>query len=678
MTFPNDVYWILGIPALSIPLIIHLLYRRRLVPLPFTAVSMLRRAAGTRSRSSRFRHAILLAMRTALIAMVTLVFLKPARLFLPAGKLEGRRQLLVMLDGSASMDLRAEALTPFQRAKADGLRALGSLGPGDLADLIIVRAEPRRSFPDFTENLEAVRNDLRGAEVSPERGNWKLALEAASEILASSFHGAREVWILSDFQRTNWGDADFSRIPIDAQVIFRDFGIPGARNTGIRAVDIDPPEPSAGARATLSWRIASYGPEPATIPVKVKLSGTTNPAGTMELAPYAVDRGSVTIPRLPRAGILAGSIMMTRSDDLPADDERHFIIHVGREAEVLIISDDDDASGRPYLERGFRPEDDPDVPGPFRPRVLPSTAVAGADLDRADLVVLAGPIFPPEDLLESLASRLKAGGTILYFLGGETDRITLDRLGQAAGEGLPEVGRTIVSPGERIGPPDPRDPMLAALSGTWPEIRARSYFEIRPSGAQTLIALEDGTPMLLRARAASGTVVISNISPAPERCDIARRRIFPALLHEIALALRPRQMGRRGFHAGDPVRIAMPGPRRGVRIIDPSGNEVAVAIAEVGGSLSVDLGRLRETGSYSIERNGVGVDGLVVNIDPDEGDPRPIDPQELAGALHAVRVGGETSVGDIERGKPLWQWFALAALALGVGEVLVGRFFRHR
>src|SRR6516165_2222663 len=104
MTFLTPAFFV-GLAALAIPVLVHLIQRERKRVVEFPSLMFVRRIPYQSVRRRRIRHWALLALRLAALALIVAAFARP---FLPrrAGTTAvtgGAREIVVLLDQSASM-----------------------------------------------------------------------------------------------------------------------------------------------------------------------------------------------------------------------------------------------------------------------------------------------------------------------------------------------------------------------------------------------------------------------------------------------------------------------------------------------------------------------------------------------------------------------------------------------
>src|SRR6187551_3124321 len=101
MSFLNPGLFAVLVPFLALPLLIHLFNRRFPHSIPFPDIERLKKSLAERSKLARWRHVIMTVLRTLIVALALLAFLKPV---LPkfgsdsAGIKGGGRRVLLVVD----------------------------------------------------------------------------------------------------------------------------------------------------------------------------------------------------------------------------------------------------------------------------------------------------------------------------------------------------------------------------------------------------------------------------------------------------------------------------------------------------------------------------------------------------------------------------------------------------
>jgi len=259
--------WYAGLGAASVPILIHLLSKRRFRRINWAAVEFLREAQRQNRRRIQIEELILLALRCLAMALAGLMlarcFLRPEGLAAVLGS-AARREHIVLLDDSFSMALQegpgqlpsregaAQTLPPpddtqgaagfsprglahtstgypregtsaqaeargslgatvFDRSKSVIRRLVDWLRSESTGDSLTVLVTSRPHQPCRAEasvgemNLPALREELQGLRPSYRGGNMSAAMEAVRQRLDEHQSStAAVVYVVSDFQRIDW------------------------------------------------------------------------------------------------------------------------------------------------------------------------------------------------------------------------------------------------------------------------------------------------------------------------------------------------------------------------------------------------------------------------------------------------------------------------------------------
>ena len=128
----------------GLPLLIHVLNLRFPRLFEFSSVKHIRETIAQRSRIFRWRHLLLLALRTLFVLLLLLAFLKPLlpRFGSAADKQAGRAVLLI-IDHSLSMEHKGGGVGSRQRAENEADKILATLGADDTVNVIAAGQSPK-------------------------------------------------------------------------------------------------------------------------------------------------------------------------------------------------------------------------------------------------------------------------------------------------------------------------------------------------------------------------------------------------------------------------------------------------------------------------------------------------------------------------------------------------------
>ena len=202
----------IGIACVSIPIILHLLKRKRR-PVSWGAMRFLEQAYRKRRRILTIEQLVLLALRCVLLALIALGV---GSLMLGSGMQRSiPTTMVIVVDDSIGSALVVDGLSELERNKAFAMRAIDELdaGNGDQAMLISAGAQARGVVVPSSNDLGAVRLminrmtstdsafDLRGAmTIASELGVDPDRATRTVLVVASAWRGAEQTGVVSNEQ----------------------------------------------------------------------------------------------------------------------------------------------------------------------------------------------------------------------------------------------------------------------------------------------------------------------------------------------------------------------------------------------------------------------------------------------------------------------------------------------
>jgi Aerotolerance regulator N-terminal len=192
----------------AIPIIIHLLNRRRFRRVEWAPMYYLRLTIQRNRRRIQFEQLLLLLLR---IALLVLLFFYLARPLLNPTGLEtwlgtgGRTSQVVLIDDSLSMGYSAGDSTAFARAKEAAGGLLASVRPQDRCTIVTTSA-PRVSV---LHEVEGTRRDelltaANSLPLSAVHASWPAVLGGLDEVLRSCTYPTKQLTILTDLRKAGW------------------------------------------------------------------------------------------------------------------------------------------------------------------------------------------------------------------------------------------------------------------------------------------------------------------------------------------------------------------------------------------------------------------------------------------------------------------------------------------
>jgi hypothetical protein len=202
-------WMLLGLSAMIIPPIIHLLNRRRYDVVDWGAMQFLQLSQVVRRRLF-LEGLLLMLLRMALIAVLVLALAGPFVTSSSLARLGTRsnRDVVLIFDGSFSMGSTGNGGPPHEKAKEWARTFLTYLTPGDSVAILQAKERMVPVLAEPSHDPERVRKHIDTLPPPAGGCDWRPAVQTAAAILSRGQRAEREIIILSDGQRFGWADRD--------------------------------------------------------------------------------------------------------------------------------------------------------------------------------------------------------------------------------------------------------------------------------------------------------------------------------------------------------------------------------------------------------------------------------------------------------------------------------------
>ena len=632
-----NVPLLLGAVAAAIPIILHLVYRKRAPRVVFGTLRFIRMSAERTARRRRIREWLLLLLRAAAIFLLAVGLAGPIIQSAGVGT-EGSAAVAIVMDNSYSMGAVFEGRSLYARAREQALDILRNLGQEGQA--AVVYAWPG-SGNDTQEILTADRNrladELAAGTVSLIPGDLAAAIVRAETILQTAPTKDREIYILTDLQKAGWREGPPKSSEDEVTTVVIDCGPGRQRNLIVSDVQVAAARPAAGVPVTLSARIRNLGQEPETVGVGLYVDLQKDAERTVE-----VDAGgkaeTAFAYTFESAGARTGWVDLDLTDALPLDNRRYFCIDVPERIRVAVVRET--VGALPLRDEAFFlvPALNP-LAGSGKGSTIEPTLMLRGDLTGArlsDYAVVFLLNLPKLDggEITALTQYIRGGGGVVVFPGDRTevDAWNAIRIGADAEPLLPaELGDVLGDArGDDtvgLGEVDREHPILGAFSRMprrfFDAVEVRRYFDLRVmhgSRARVPLPLNNGKPFLVEKEIGPARVLLFCTSATAEWSNLPSRTLYLPLLHQITYDLARSQSASAEYAAGSAIRFS---PTHGVPVeVDvthPSGTVSRAAVEEAGMALFRDTA---EAGIYTWREAGEGGrhGAFVVNPDTRESD----------------------------------------------------------
>ncbi len=708
---PLAPVYLLGLAAAGIPLVLHLIYRRRAQKMFFSTVRFLRLSNERTAHRRRFQDLLLLLLRTALFLLLVFALAQfIVKLTGGAGLVNARAALVLVVDNSYSMSVLDGEKERYAAAKEAALAILRRLQSGDEAAALFTSGPERQLEPEFSNDLQAVQGAINRSRSSAEGGNVMVAVREAQRLLLAKDAQAKEIYVLTDLQKRAWETGSrWDEQPETAlererkaeiPIFVFDAGRPVETNLAVREIRVSGHAFVRGTTVAVEADIANPTPLPAAAMVDLFVSGEAQGRRKLDLRANAV--GTATFAyELPQSG-LADIEVRLPDDLLRIDNRRHFKLEVKEHIRALIVQDT--ASAVDFLDQSYFLERalDPSIAlgGPSA-SVIRASRVRVKDVDAARLAGHDGVRVVPDGAAAALKEFVHRGGGLIFFAGEELDAAAYSRQFGAGPDPLLSLGLLPFDRGEpdrvhfrQIASVDESHFVFAPFRGLNILKAVRVYKSARidlhaATPMATLALLTDGQPLVLEHSCGRGKVVFITVSADTSWSNLPVTDLFLPMIHQLVYHVCGSVAETDSLSVGAPYRFRFPEAATPVTITlrRPDGAEETITTRPMPDSNEAVYADTFTPGYYTYTAEG-GVSrrgAFVVNPDTSESDLARVSAEELEQHLAPAIVRVSSSIEEMEKlvaplreGVHLRDLFIVAAIALAVFETVISNWISPR
>ncbi|QDV38889.1 BatA domain-containing protein [Tautonia plasticadhaerens] len=722
MSFANAAM-LLGLLGVAIPVLIHLLSRRRVPTIAWGAMQFLELGRKARARL-RLDDWLLLACRMLLLALVALAASRPiwSSGVGPGLGGAGPRDLVLVVDASAGMARRGGGTSSMAEARRIAGEFLGRLARGDAVAVVRAGTRAKPISGPLSVDPAPARAALDDLAAPSGSADLPSALAEAFRILDEQGRNpAAEVVVLTDGSRAPWRPDDRGRWRL-----LRDLHgqLPSPPRIAAVSTPVEPDPGSAdgsvvdlrasrrlvapGGTIVVGATVRNRGPASLERSAQLRIDGEGVPGSTRAVGPVPPG-GSAPVEfraTLDDLGAHAVTVRLAPDggtpDPLPTDDEESLVVEVAEALPVLLVDGEpglEPMTGEvDFLRAALAPrgEQAPQV----QTSVIPPDALDGESLEQPRVLVLANVDRLTPAQQDAVLGLLDRGGGVLVLPGDRTDVDSWNRDAFRDARGWlparigPLRGRFLDrEPVARPSPPSFEGPALGPLgSGESPPLGSASLFAsflLEPAGgddpAGVSARLDSGEPWLVDRKApgspGSGRVALLAGPLDAEGGTLPANPDFVPFVRELVFLLADPGDGGPGSDAsiarpGEPIAVPIdPAPEAlgsAVPVRTPSGRVVSAAVEREGDAALARLAEADEPGLYRFDLPGGPRYRRVATPDGPPPDPSPLSPDEADALAEGWPLSFST---DVEADplpssappgrsrRPLWRGLLLAALA---------------
>jgi aerotolerance regulator-like protein len=549
-------WMIYALPLVALPIIIHLIHRRRQRVVEWGAMRFLLAKSRLSRGLQKLRHFLILACRVLAVLTLILALGRPMTggwLGSVAGV--GPDTVVVVLDRSASMATSGRGGSRLESGLAQLVEALQ-----------VVHAKKWRILDGATgEAVQVERPEdllkLPCARPTGTHTDLPALFESAVQSLAADRAGRAEIWVCSDLQIGDWAPLDgrwdnvrrqLTSMQGTVSVHVLSLASETPANLAVRVLGMEYRGRGTGRPGQLALDVEVRRDRPTETPIDVPVTlafGSGRSVVEVKLTGESVRSDGLVIP-LPADAPTGWGHVELPADDNPMDNA--YFLTYGREPmrRSVVVAEDDSLLNVLALAAEASVRDDVE----YLATKLPIARASELDLADTCLLVWQGPL-PAPALRERIDAFVDLGGSVLFLP---------SRQGSGEEYRGAKWGEWVETTGEHVDAPVTwrEDADLVANTGdgrALPLGRVAVYRSSKLSGPGTeLVRLGSERPLLKRLPTARGGVWFLSTLPAPESSNMAQQGIILVAMVQRALeqgvqSLRPGMQYDAGTKLGDPT-----------------------------------------------------------------------------------------------------------------------------
>lgn len=485
--------------AAAVPLVIHLVNRRRHKTIQWAAMRFLLSATRQYRGEKKLRHIAILTCRALGITALAIAAARPVVSEIIGWGSGSIGTVVLVLDRSASMEIKTASNQSRRESALEKISAtIKNLGNPRLMLVDSASGELQEiASPELLPSLSSTAPTDTTADIP--------ALLVRAIAFLSDVTGSSEIWIASDLQNSNWLPSDDRWNTIRSTIA----ALPEAPTIRVLSMT-EPSGPNATIRITESRRVgdellldveiqrdAVNADKPASL--TTHLNGSNNSENLAATGTLARFQKRIALPNSQSTG---HGWLSLAADSNPRDNTAYFVYEPSRKAVSLVVAPPGESAN--YLALAAAP------PGMNMEAPIVSPEQASQKISPELAAVLWAAPLPDGAAAEAMRRFLVSGGHVCFFAPGKSSGTTFNNLGWSQTTIAPAGKFFILKEWNRSD-----GPLRDGLDGS--PVAAQRVKALRrqiPEGdATTLARWEDGEPAFVRRIVDHGTAWLLGTVP---------------------------------------------------------------------------------------------------------------------------------------------------------------------
>jgi hypothetical protein len=565
-----------GLALASVPVIIHLLNRRRFIRIDWAPMEYLKLTIRKNRKRIQLEQWLLLAIRVLAVAALFFAVARPTLSNNALAQLlaaQGRTARFIVIDDSLSMGALSAGKPALSRAKDAAIEILKHVQPQDTVTLMTaLQPEMPLVHDAHLDQTDAVAALVKSLEVTQAFGQWGGIFEKIDLHVQKSSQPVREVVLITDLRAAGW-DAGVSDVVdrwsagnVTLRIIDVGSGVVG--NVVLKSLEQTVPIALMHTPVSFLARIHNDGADrvpsqEATLTVDGKPQSIQLP----DFPPKADVDLPVTVT-FDSPGMHGIELTLPR-DNLPEDNVRYASVDVRSSLGIEVVDGEPDPrpfeSETDFLELAYSVGR-----APWQITRMTDSQWASNPSLAPDVLVLANVGSVSEQRAAELYAQVEAGLGLMIFLGEQVDPTAYNRILYREGRGLLPAEIVRYREEEATGlviesfSDSPLAPLAKLKSEALSKVRPKRFAEVSvPAEAgdavRVLARWNDSrqSPAIVEKRIGEGRVLLWTITADKKWSDWPTDGSYVLAVRQAAMAIAAHATERDNVTAGQPLRYRL-------------------------------------------------------------------------------------------------------------------------
>ena len=441
MTFLSPLL-LSGLALASVPVIIHLLNRRRFIRIDWAPMAYLKLTIRKNRKRIQLEQWLLLAVRVLAVAALFFAVSRPTISNNALAQLlaaHGRAARFIVIDDSLSMAALSSGKSALARAKEAAVELLKHAEPQDTITVMTsLEAETPLIRDAHRDQADAITAVVKSVEPTQAFGQWGGTFEKIDAHVQRSSQPVREVVLITDLRAAGW-DAGVSDV-VDrwaaGNVSLRIIDVGGNVTGNVVLKSLEQTAPIALVQTPVSFLARIHNDGSDRIPGQEGTLTVDGKPQSIQL-PDLPAKSDVDVPvtvTFDSPGMHALELALPR-DSLPDDNVRSLSVDVHNSLGIEVVDGEPDPrpfeSETDFLELAYSVGR-----APWQITRMTDSQWASNPLLAPDVLVLANVGSISEQRAAELSAQVEAGLGLMIFLGEQVDPTAYNRILYHEGRGL--------------------------------------------------------------------------------------------------------------------------------------------------------------------------------------------------------------------------------------------------